>query len=295
MAVALTFLRRVRRVSITLFLLLVAGFAAAEDKPYFVTYDSKMEDSGDLEIGINNAFGIPRSGQPAYFAPYLELEYGVTSRWTSEFILEGQSTLNDSTILTGWRLENRFRILPEEHKVNPVLYLEYESINEASRIQKEIVGHSIDFDERNDALRRERAHELEAKLILSSKIHDWNVSENFITEYNLNGSEGFEFGYAFGVSRPLAKPAGKPCRLCRENMVGGMEIYGGLGSTDHFGFHDTAHYAAPVLLWKLSEESALKVSPGIGLTHGSTPVLLRVGYSMEIEGFRQRVKSLFRK
>jgi hypothetical protein len=295
MIVFRTFLRRVRPISLTLFLLSIACFAAAEDKPYFVTYDHSMEDSGDLEIGINNAFGIPRSGQPAYFAPYLELEYGVTSRWTSEFMLEGQSTLDDSTILTGWRLENRFRILREEHKVNPVLYLEYESINEASRIQKEIVGHSIDFDERNGTLRRARAHELEAKLILSSKIHDWNVSENFITEYNLSGAEGFEFGYAFGVSRPLGKPAGKPCRLCRENMVGGVEMYGGLGSTEQFGFHDTAHYFAPVLQWKPSEESALRISPGIGLTHGSTPLLLRVGYSIEIEGFRQRVKSLLKR
>ena len=44
----------------------------------------------------------------------------------TEFYLEGQSTRGDSTIFTGWRLENRFRSLAREHPINPVLYLEYE-------------------------------------------------------------------------------------------------------------------------------------------------------------------------
>src|SRR5207245_2042093 len=148
----------------------------------------------------------------------LELEYGWTPRWTSEFYLEGQSTRGDSTILTGWRFENRWRALAGEHRINPVLYFEYENINEASRIQKEVGGHAETSSERNADLRRERARELEGKLILSSNVRDWNISENFIVEKNLVASEGVEFGYALGVMRPLARLAtGKPCRFCREN------------------------------------------------------------------------------
>ena len=77
------------------------------------------------------------AGNETYFAPYLEFEYGVTAQWTTEFYLEGQSTWGDSSVFTGWRLENRYKPLKREHWINPVLYLEYENLNEASRIQKE--------------------------------------------------------------------------------------------------------------------------------------------------------------
>src|SRR5207249_4427179 len=83
-------------------------------------------------------------------------------------------------------------------------YLEYENINEASRIRKEIVGAAPELNESNAELRATRAHELETRLILSSTAHDWNISENFIVEKNLSENEGFEFGYALAVARPLA-------------------------------------------------------------------------------------------
>src|SRR3989442_13091285 len=149
-----------------------------------------------LEIETSSTVGVPRAGQHWFFAPYLELEYGVTGRWTSELYLEGQSTAGDSAIFTGWRIENRFRPLAREHWINPVLYLEYENINEASRIRKEIVGAAPELNESNAELRATRAHELETRLILSSTAHNWNISENFIVEKNLSENEGFEFGYA---------------------------------------------------------------------------------------------------
>jgi hypothetical protein len=218
----------------------------------------------------------------------------VTARWTTELYLEGISTRNDSTIWTGWRLENRFRPLKREHWINPILYFEYESINEASGIAKEIVGNAEISDEPNADLRREHAHELEAKLILSSTVHDWNISENFIVEKNLSEDEGFEFGYAFGVYRPLASLAsGRNCRFCRENFSAGAEVYGGLGSTNGFGFKDTAHYFAPVLSWQVSENSTLRFSPAIGLTDVSARSLIRFGYSYEIRGFGDKVARLF--
>jgi hypothetical protein len=266
----------------------------AQEDPYFVTYSHHLEEPGNLEIETSSTIGVPRSSQSAFFAPYVELEYGVMGRWTTELYLESQSTSGADATFTGWRWENRFRPFSREHAINPVLYIEYEGINEASRIQKEIVGNAGDSGESVEELNAIPAHELETKLILSSIVHDWNISENFIVEKNLSEDEGFEFGYALGVSRPLATLASATtCRFCRENFAAGVELYGGLGSTNGFGFHDTAHYLAPVIAWQVSDNSTIRFSPSIGLTHLSNPVLFRLGYSYEIRGFGSRIARLF--
>ena len=70
-------------------------------------------------------------------------------------------------------------------------------------------------------------------------------------------------------------------------------MYGGLGSTLGFGLHDTAQYVAPVIGWHLTGNSNLHFSPAIGLTHGSNPVLLRVGYSYEVRGLGTKLSHWF--
>lgn len=253
-----------------------------------------MEEPGNLDLELSTTNGIPRSGQQAYIAPYMEFEYGVTARWTSEIYLEGQSTVGDSTVFTGWRWENRYKLLAREHRINPVLYLEYENVNEASRIQKEIEGGGPDFESPNSVLNGPRSHELEGKLILSSNYHDWNIAENFTLAKNFSESEGIEFGYALGLSRPLSSLASaRECRFCRENFSVGAEVYGGLGSTLDFGPQGAAHYFAPVLSWTVSDNSTLRISPGVGLTHEASPVLIRFGYTYEVRGFGERVSRLF--
>jgi hypothetical protein len=280
------------------FLAVVAfGFgptALAQESPFFVTYTHHMEEPGNLEVETSATTGIPRSGQQFYIAPYTELEYGVTAQWTSEFYLESDSAWGDSTVFTGWHFENRYKPLKREHWINPVLYLEYENVNEASRIQKEIEDGGPDLSSSHRELAVERAHELETRLILSSDYHDWNISENFIAAKNFSQSEGVEFGYSFGASRPLARlAAGTNCRFCRENFIVGAEMYGGLGSTLGFGLQDTANYVAPVVSWAISDNSTLRFSTGFGLTRESNPVLLRFGYSYEIQGFGTRMAKLF--
>jgi hypothetical protein len=268
--------------------------ALAQESPFFVTYTHHMEEPGNLEVETSATSGFPRSGQRFYIAPYTELEYGVTAQWTSELYLESDSAWGDSTVFTGWRFENRYKPLKREHWINPVLYLEYEDVNEASRIQKEIEGGGPDLSSSHRELAGERAHELETKLILSSDYHDWNISENFIAAKNFSQSEGVEFGYSFGASRPLARLAsGANCRFCRENFIVGAEMYGGLGSTLGFGLQDTASYVAPVVSWAISDNSTLRFSIGFGLTHESNPVLLRFGYSYEIQGIGNRMAKLF--
>ncbi len=271
-----------------------AQAARAQESPYFVTYDHHLEEPRNLEIETSATIGSPGTGQSAFFAPYMELEYGVKAWWTSELYLEGQSTAGDSSAFTGWRLENRFSILSREHRINPVLYFEYENINEASHIFKEIVGNTGDINEPVAELSKIRAHELETKLILSSDVHNWNFAENFIVEKNLSENEGFEFGYALGVSRPLATmAAGENCHFCRENFAAGLEMYGGLGSTLGFGLHDSTHYLGPVVSWELSDNASLHFSPAVRLTDVGSPVLFRIGYSYEVRGFGRKVAQLF--
>lgn len=274
----------------------MAAPLAAQEIPYFVTYDHHLEEPGNLEVALIQTGGFPRHGQPGFAAWLLELEYGATGRWTTELYLEGQATRGDSTVFTGWRWENRFRPLKREHRINPILYFEYENINEASRVHKEIVGHAESEREPNAVLRGEKAREIEGKLILSSHVRDWNISENFIVEKNLVEDEGVEFGYAFGVSRPLARLAsGSNCRWCRENFSAGVELFGGLGSTERFGFAQTAQYLAPAISWRVGEGSAVKFSPAFGLTKNSATLLLRFAYSYEVPNFGPRVASLLRR
>ncbi|PYY04142.1 MAG: hypothetical protein DMG69_31200 [Acidobacteria bacterium] len=274
--------------------ILLSSFVLGQEAPYFVTYDHHLEEPRNLEIATSSTIGVPGVRRKAYLAPYMELEYGAKAWWTTEFYLESQSTRGDSTVFTGWRWENRFRALAREHWINPVLYIEYENVNEATRIQKEVVGKTPDFGVPNAELVRERSHELETKLILSSNTHAWNLSENFIVEKNLSASEGFEFGYAVGASRPLSTMASaQNCRFCRENFAAGLELYGGLGGTDGFGLHNTTHYLGPVISWQVSDNAALHFSPAFGLTRGRNPVLLRLGYSYEVRGFGRKMARLF--
>ena len=279
-----------------IFVIAVATPSFAQESPFVVTYTHHMEEPGNLDVEISSTSGVPRSDQKSYFAPYLELEYGATAQWTTELYLEGQSTWADSTVFTGWRWENRYKVLRREHWINPVLYLEYEQLNEASRIQKEIEGEGPDVSSPNRLLTPLHAHELEGKLILSSDYHDWNISENFIAAKNFSESEGVEFGYAIGVSRPLATLAsGENCRFCRENFIVGAELYGGLGSTLGFGLHDAAQYFAPVLSWATSDNGTFRFSPGFALNKQDSPVLIRFGYTYEIQNFGSSVSKLFRK
>jgi hypothetical protein len=269
--------------------------ASAQSSPYFVTYDHQMEEPGNLEITSQATVGVQKHDLPSYWAPLVELEYGATGWWSTSLYLEAASQAGDATIFTGFRLENRFRPLKSEHRINPVLYFEFENINEASRIQKEIVGHAEPTGEPLSSLRGEKARELEGKLILSSNAKGWNIADNFIVEKNLTEDEGVEFGYALGVYRPLATIVSvNPCRFCRENFTAGLELYGGLGSTEQFGFSHTAHYIAPALAWRVSENSTLRFSPGFGVTTYSARTLLRFSYTYEIPSFGRAVRNMFR-
>ena len=273
----------------------IAVAAPAQESPYIVTYDHYLEEPGSLEVEYFSTFATQRAGND-FHSFWAEFEYGAAAWWTTELYLDGQTTFGDSTIFTGFRWENRVRLLKSEHIVNPVLYAEYEQISEADRVMKEVEGHDVEADHAvpNFLSRQGQNHELEFKLILSSTFNGWNVALNPLAVKNLTGGDPWEFGYAIGASRPLAlKASAQRCNLCRENFIAGIEMYGGLGDRYHFGLPDTSHYLASVIVWNLPSDWTLRLSPGFGLNDNSHRFLLRWGVSREFPGFGATVSRLF--
>jgi len=275
------------------FILLAASLGSAGERPYFVTYDQTMEEPGNLEIEATGLTASPQGGNP-FLSGVTEFEYGAKGWWTTEFYLDGQTTANETALFTGFRWENRFRMLMHEHKINPVLYVEYEDLNGADKSLLEVVG----FDSQYDALvpnheaHKEREHEIETRLILSSNLNGWNISENFIAEKNLSGKP-WEFGYAVAFSRPLSLLASADeCVFCRENFQAGLEVYGGLGTANKFTVHGTSQYLAPTISWQV-RDAVLKISPTFGLTEASYRAMLRFGVSYEIAGFGRALRKAF--
>jgi hypothetical protein len=281
--------------AIGLILATLALPARAQESPYIVTYDHYLEEPGSLEVEYFSTFGTQRAGND-FLAYWTEFEYGATAWWTTEVYLDGQTTFDDSTLFTGFRWENRFRLLQREHFINPVLYMEYEHISGADKIFKEIEGHDGEADTAgpNALARKEHKNELELKLLLSKTFKGWNVAENTLAAKNLANSP-WEFGYAIGASRPLALKASlQRCSFCPENFIAGIELYGGLGDRYSFGLHDTSHYLAPVIAWNLPSDWTLRLSPGFGLNDNSHIFLLRWGVSREFSGFGSAIGRLFR-
>ena len=110
----------------------------------------------------------------------------------------------------------------------------------------------------------------------------WNLAHNWIAEKNL-AQGAWEFGYAVAATRPFTLAAtSRRCTLCAENFSGGVEVYGGLGDTDSFGFRDTSHYLAPFVAWSLPGGTTLRLSPTFGLNGNSHRFLLRFGIAREV-------------
>ena len=267
-----------------------AGAGQAQERPYFVTYSHEMEEPGNLDIEFFSAVGKPPGGN-RFIGSNLEFEFGAKAWWTTEFYLDGQMTQHDSTIFTGYRWENRFRPLLREHRINPVIYIEFENTS-ADKALREVVGHDgkNDFLESNADARRDKKRELELKLILGSNYRGWNLSENIIAEKNLS-NDPWEFGYALGVSRPLGLTASAHnCRFCAEKFQAGVEMYGGLGDRYSFGTSQTSHYLGPLINWAAPNGMTFSFSPQFGLNDYSIARIYRFGISYEIDQLFSRFR-----
>ncbi len=268
---------------VAMFLLLFARTLLAQERPYFVTYSHALEEPGNLEVALKSVAGAP-AGAESFAGSALEIEYGLTGWWTTELYLDGQTSAHDSTIFTGFRLENRIRPLLREHWVNPVLYVEFEDINGADKDLLEVVGHDTvhDLSGTNAENRTELQREVELKLLLSRNWRGWNFAENTIFEKNLANSP-WEFGYAVGTSRPLRLWSnGAACRFCADRFTAGVEMYGGLGDRHTPGLHTTSHYLSPTMQWETRRGATITVGPAFGLNEQSAGALARFKVSYEI-------------
>ena len=168
-----------------------------------------------MEFETKTALARPDRGNP-FGAMAAEYGYGVRSWWTAGVYLDTQATDEDSALVTGFRLETRFRPIRQDHIFNPILYVEFANISGADKTILEVVGHDggADLAGPNREARPTRRHEGELKLILSSNPKSWNISENFIAEKNL-GHAPWEFGYSVGATRHLrSDSSGKSCAFC---------------------------------------------------------------------------------
>lgn len=185
---------------------------------------------GNLDLGGDGSPGqfYAGNGDGTFAAPVstATIPYGAV---VGDFNADGKMDIVYLILFTGYRWENRFRLLSHEDWINPALYVEFENINGADKTLLEVVNHdgNPDLTRPNSDTHFEKKREIEAKLILGSYYKGWTIAENFIAEKNVR-HEPYEFGYAIGVSRPLAmKARAERCNFCAENLQIGAEMYGG--------------------------------------------------------------------
>ena len=271
--------------------ILAAHSGYADDGPFLAMSPPGMEEAGNLEIATKSVTAKP-SGGNRFLGVATEFEYSVNSWWTTELTVGGQTIHNEGTRFTGYEWENRFRLLRGDHWINPVLDLELENIpGDDEGLLDEVVGH--DGSKQSLEPGYNSHYEFEPELILDSHYQGWTIAERLTAEKNI-GHGPFGFGYAAGVSRPLALGSkSDSCTFCARNLLLGIEAEGGLGTNDGFGLQGTSQYLAAVVAWTLPNDITFRVSPGFGVTKASAPLLLRFSVSYEVDGFGQKIRNLF--
>jgi len=187
-------------------LLLLTSSAWAGNDIYFVTYNHHIE-KGETELMIMTDFTEPaeRTGAVGFYqSNMIELEYGVTGQWATELMLEGFFDFTHKAgKFTGFRLENRYRLYKEKNRgINPVLYMEYEDLDPATRFKMEVSGREDDKGDPGE-LEGKRERILETRLILSRDFGPYNIAFNWINETDTRRGGFTDFGYALGIRRIL--------------------------------------------------------------------------------------------
>lgn len=197
-------LNRTLGLATTLAILAWTNFARAGNDIYFVTYNHYI-DKGELELMLMNDFTDPSKfrreddGQHSYFSQMIELEYGVTEQWATEFMVEAfEEPGTGQSRFTGFRWENRYRLFKQEVPLNPMLYVEYEDLDPATRYKMEVSGW-VRPPYKDTSPEPDRERILESRLVLSQDFGKLNLAFNWINESDLNASGFTAFGYALGA------------------------------------------------------------------------------------------------
>ncbi|ODU23927.1 MAG: hypothetical protein ABS95_02725 [Verrucomicrobia bacterium SCN 57-15] len=284
----------------TLAILNWMNIARAGNDIYFVTYNHYI-DKGELELMLMNDFTDPSKfrreddGQRSYFSQMIELEYGVTEQWATEFMIEGfEEPGTGQSRFTGFRWENRYRLFKQDVPLNPMLYVEYEDLDPATRYKMEVSGWvRPPYKDTGDDPDRERI--LESRLVLSQDFGKLNVAFNWINESDLNASGFTAFGYALGArydfngghftNREPDEHAGHHGHHEKHALLKptiGVELYGGVGDTRRLDFDPSRqeHYLQPDIMLHLNEHMMLHLGFAIGLSKASDN-LVRTALAIE--------------
>ncbi len=261
------------------------GPAFAGSGANFVTYNHHTADKGEIEVKLLT--DVSEGAGSEYVAQLVELEYGVTDRWTAALYFEGVDAEGDDYEFGGWRFENRFRLFEMGAvPLNPVLYVEYEQLEPSHRYVRGVTGRA-GHEEGEEEEEEGTEHELETKLILGEDLTErLDVAFNWINEVNLDSGE-WEFGYAMGVNYVLFENEGGSGRswALKEAKLG-LEVFGGLGDAQEgltLDPDETKQYAGINLKGELANGVALGIGGAFGLTTASEDVILRtqVGYEFD--------------
>ncbi len=267
------------------FFALAPGAAWGGNAANFVLYNHHTADEGEKEIMLMNDFGQNFDGR-RYAAQMVEFEYGVTDRWTTEFMTEGQATFGEGGYhLTGWRWENRYRLFEYGTPLNPVIYVEWEDLSPGTKYLMEVSGRE-DAEEKKKARPRERI--LETRLVLGQDITDrLDVAFNWINESDLDTGVT-DFGYAAGLNYKLTKRPNHVRHIEEEHGFHpeirlGIELFGALGDSNKgitANSNLTAHYLGVNAMYHLTQRSMVKFGGAIGLTNVSQD-LVRFAFGYE--------------
>ena len=282
-----------------------ARTARAQMNPYFSAINA-TQPKGTLMLMLLPDYQIARTGPN--FLTYMGMaEYGVTKRWTVGFMAEGQKIAGLPNTFGGLRFNTYVQLFPHDHLVHLTLYGEYEDLNAASLYKMEVSGFGgEDLTLPLSIARNTPAHTLEERLI---GYHDWgrlNFTANFVSETGVE-NWGNDFGYVWGFFRRSAwsgmdsmkgmpgAMGNAPSGFSFRRLGYGVEMMGGLGNTNQFGFdwHREQQYLGPVFSYALSPRWSVHLEPTFGLSAVSDHFVLRMGLDYSVPNLLGRLRRAF--
>jgi hypothetical protein len=286
-------------------ILAMAGTARAQMNPYF-TAINVTQPKGTLMLMFLPDYQIAQTG-PNFLAYMGMAEYGVTKRWTVGFMAEGQKIAGLPNTFGGVRFNTYFQLFPHDHFVHLTLYGEYEDLDAASLYKMEVSGFGgQDLTMPLSIARNTPAHTLEERLI---GYHNWgrlNFTANFVSETDVE-NWGNDFGYVWGFFRQPDESAmgamrGRPGakgtatdRFSLRRLGYGVEMMGGLGNTNQFGFdwQREPQYLGPVFSYSLPRGWSLHLEPTFGLSSVSDHFVLRMALDYAVPNVFGRLRRAF--
>jgi hypothetical protein len=234
-----------------------AGKAEAR---HFKVYGYQGPDAGEVELVYWTDYVVSSNLQAPFFgkridreglwAHSLEIEYGLTDRWTIAGYGDFEQPSGESLKFVQWRaVFARYRFFEKGRRFfDSAVYLEYYFPD---------VGWRGQSDEK-----------LEARLILEKQLGQMTLRLNPKLEKTLSGpnvEEGLEFEYAASLY------AG-PIYAVRP----GIEFYGATGEVANFKSRkEQEHYIVPAITWQLVPNIALNIGVAFGLTGGSDDLVIK--------------------